>query len=95
MVLETTPMHSRNDATETLDSDMDGVGDNADVFPQDATETLDSDMDEVGDNADAFPQDANETLDSDNDTVGDNADVFPHRMLIRDDSTPTMDGSRR
>ena len=41
-----------NDATETLDSDGDGVGDNVDAFPNDATETLDTDGDGVGDNAD-------------------------------------------
>ncbi len=52
-------MHSHSDASETMDSDMDGVGDNADAFPQDATETIDSDMDGVGDNSDVFPQDAN------------------------------------
>ena len=40
-----------------MDSDEDGVGDNADVFPEDANETSDSDGDGVGDNADAFPND--------------------------------------
>ena len=38
-----------------IDTDGDGVGDNADAFPQDATETADTDGDGVGDNADAFP----------------------------------------
>jgi len=60
------------DATETTDSDSDGVGDNADVFPNDANETMDTDADGVGDNADAFPEDADETMDSDGDGVGDN-----------------------
>ena len=46
-----------NDATETVDSDGDGVGDNTDVFPNDAKETIDSDGDGVGDNADAYPND--------------------------------------
>ncbi len=63
------------------DSDKDGVGDNADAFPDDANETTDSDKDGVGDNADAFPDDANETTDSDKDGVGDNADAFPDDAL--------------
>jgi len=57
---------------------MDGMGDNADAFPNDANETLDTDMDGMGDNADAFPDDATETLDDDGDGVGNNADVFPN-----------------
>ena len=44
-----------NDPTESADTDLDGVGDNADAFPNDASETLDSDSDGAGDNADAFP----------------------------------------
>ena len=55
-----------------MDTDSDGVGDNADVFPTDANETADSDSDGVGDNADAFPNDSTETLDSDGDGRGDN-----------------------
>ena len=35
-----------------IDTDGDGVGDNADAFPNDASETTDTDGDEVGDNAD-------------------------------------------
>ena len=35
------------------DSDGDGVGDNADVFPNDANESADSDGDGIGDNADS------------------------------------------
>ena len=50
--------HFPNDATETLDTDGDGVGDNADAFPSLASETKDTDSDGVGDNADAFPNDA-------------------------------------
>ncbi|WP_318443999.1 thrombospondin type 3 repeat-containing protein, partial [Photobacterium leiognathi] len=61
----------------TLDTDGDGVGDNADAFPADKSETLDTDGDGVGDNADAFPADKSETLDTDGDGVGDNADAFP------------------
>ena len=58
------------------DSDGDGVGDNADAFPNDATETVDTDGDGTGDNADAFPNDETETADTDGDGVGDNADAF-------------------
>jgi len=47
-----------------LDSDMDGVGDNSDAFPNDATETLDSDNDGVGDNKDAFPNDPAKSVES-------------------------------
>ena len=65
---------------------MDGVGDNADAFPNDANETLDSDMDGVGDNSDVFPEDANETLDTDGDGVGDNADDFPENAAETKDS---------
>ena len=64
------------DASETVDSDLDGVGDNADAFPNDASETTDTDGDGVGDNADAFPNDATESTDSDGDGVGDSTDVF-------------------
>ena len=38
--------------TVIADSDQDGVGDNADAFPNDPNETTDSDGDGVGDNAD-------------------------------------------
>ena len=63
--------------TESVDTDGDGVGDNADTFPNDPTESADTDGDGVGDNADAFPSDATETVDTDGDSVGDNADAFP------------------
>ncbi|WP_322790569.1 choice-of-anchor U domain-containing protein, partial [Thalassotalea loyana] len=66
-------------------TDDDGVGDNADAFPNDSSETLDTDDDGVGDNADAFPNDSSETLDTDNDGVGNNADAFPN------DSSETLD----
>ena len=87
-----------NDPTETLDTDGDTIGNNADTdndndgvadvdddFPLDSTETLDTDGDGVGDNADAFDNDAGETVDTDNDGVGDNADVFPN------DASETLD----
>ena len=62
----------------SIDADGDGVGDNADAFPNDASETTDTDGDGVGDNADVFPNDASETTDTDGDGVGDNADAFPN-----------------
>ncbi|MCH6255194.1 thrombospondin type 3 repeat-containing protein [Puniceicoccaceae bacterium K14] len=61
-----------------VDSDSDGIVDNADAFPNDPTESVDSDSDGVGDNSDAFPNDPSESADSDNDGVGDNADEFPN-----------------
>lgn len=39
----------------SCDRDGDGVGDNADAFPEDSTETADSDKDGVGDNGDISP----------------------------------------
>ncbi|MGB0715590.1 MAG: hypothetical protein ACPGXK_06925 [Phycisphaerae bacterium] len=78
------------DPQESVDTDGDGIGNNADEdddgdgvndvddeFPFDAAEQMDSDFDGVGDNADAFPNDRTETIDSDGDGVGDNADTFP------------------
>jgi len=66
-----------NDPTETIDTDGDGMGDNADAFPSNSTETTDTDGDGIGDNADTFPSDSNETTDTDGDGIGDNADTFP------------------
>ena len=66
-----------NSCVTTVDTDLDGVGDNADAFPNDATETVDSDHDGIGDNSDAFPNDPTESIDSDSDGVGDNSDAFP------------------
>merc|ERR1712070_609985 len=60
-----------------MDSDGDGVGDNADAFPWDPTESVDTDGDGVGDNTDMFPDDPTEDTDTDGDGVGDNADDFP------------------
>ena len=54
-----------NDARDWLDSDGDGLGNNADT---------DDDNDGVADEEDAFPQDASEWADVDGDGVGDNAD---------------------
>ena len=54
------------DPNEFLDTDKDGVGNNADV---------DDDGDGVADGDDAFPLDPAETLDTDNDGTGNNADT--------------------
>ena len=62
---------------EQFDTDLDGIGDNEDAFPEDANESVDSDGDGVGDNADMFPNNANESMDSDGDGIGDNADEYP------------------
>ena len=64
------------DPDETIDTDLDGVGNNADT---------DDDNDGVLDTADAFPDDAAESVDSDSDSVGDNADNCP--SLSNSDST--------
>ena len=69
------------DATETIDTDNDGTGNNADMdddgdnvtdldddFPLDSTESVDTDGDGMGDNADT---------DDDNDGVLDASDAFP------------------
>ena len=69
------------DNTESLDTDSDGIGNNADsdddgdghfdlldAFPLDASEWMDSDLDGIGNNADT---------DDDNDGVLDDEDAFP------------------
>ena len=76
------------DATETIDTDLDGIGNNADTDDDgdtllDTAETAagtdpllaDSDADGVNDNLDAFPVDGTETIDTDADGVGNNADT--------------------
>jgi hypothetical protein len=70
--------------TGLVDSDNDGVNDDADAFPNDPSETVDSDNDGVGDNADAFPNNASETADSDNDGVGDNEDYAPNDPAVQE-----------
>ena len=76
------------DPTETLDSDLDGIGNNADTDDDgdglsDLVEgesglnplTPDTDGDGVIDGQDAFPAEASETLDTDGDGIGNNADI--------------------
>ena len=53
------------DGTESLDTDGDGIGNNADT---------DDDEDGTADASDAFPLDSTEDTDTDGDTIGDNAD---------------------
>ena len=78
------------DATETLDTDSDGVGNNTDedddgdgvsdvvdAFPLDATETVDTDSDGTGNNADT---------DDDGDSILDGDDAFPNDALYSIDS---------
>ncbi|MDA9570094.1 leucine-rich repeat domain-containing protein [Porticoccaceae bacterium] len=73
------------DNTESLDTDTDGIGNNADTdddndghfdlldaFPLDANEWMDSDSDGIGNNADT---------DDDNDSVLDEEDAFPYTAL--------------
>ena len=54
------------DATESVDTDSDGTGNNADT---------DDDNDTVLDDNDAFPLDATESVDTDGDGTGNNADT--------------------
>ena len=54
------------DSTESVDTDDDGTGDNAD---------MDDDGDNVDDANDAFPLDSTESVDTDGDGTGDNADT--------------------
>jgi hypothetical protein len=73
------------DGSETIDSDSDGIGDNADT---------DDDGDGTLDQADAFPLDASESLDTDSDGIGNNSDDDDDGdgVLDIDDAFP-VDGS--
>lgn len=77
-----------DDPDESVDTDEDGVGNNADTdddgddvpdsqdaFPLDPAESTDSDDDGVGDNADPFPNDPAESKDTDGDGMGNNTDT--------------------
>ena len=85
------------DPAETIDTDSDGIGNNADTdddgdgvideddaLPLDPTN--DSDSDGISNNLDAFPLDASEAADADSDGVGDNSDVYPNNNLYALDS---------
>ena len=54
------------DPNETIDTDSDGIGNNADT---------DDDGDGVADTADAFPLDPSESLDTDGDAIGNGLDT--------------------
>lgn len=61
-----------------IDSDGDGVNDNADGFPFDGSQSVDADGDGIRDSADPFPTDRNQPYaDSDGDGVADKLDLFP------------------
>ena len=81
------------DNLESIDSDLDGVGDNADKFPNDSSEWIDTDSDGIGDNSDAFPLDPLENIDSDSDGIGDNSDMFPldsKRYELENSNNPVL-----
>ncbi|WP_197061131.1 immunoglobulin-like domain-containing protein [Colwellia psychrerythraea] len=65
-----------SDVTEWLDSDNDGMGNNADS---------DDDNDSVEDSSDAFPLDPAESVDTDGDNIGNNADTDDDNDGILDD----------
>ena len=65
------------DSGESLDTDSDGLGNNADS---------DDDNDGVLDANDDLPLDSSETIDTDGDGVGNNADVYPENSLYSKDS---------
>ena len=87
------------DATESADTDVDGVGNNADTdddgdgvadvadaFPLNASESIDTDGDGIGDNSDWAPYDSSESLDTDFDGIGNNEDADDDGDGIDDDS---------
>ena len=91
------------DASETVDTDGDGIGNNGDTDDDgdsisdsdelsNGTNSLlaDSDGDGVNDNIDAFPLDATETIDTDSDGTGNNADADDDNDGVADenDSSP-------
>ena len=65
------------DSGESLDTDSDGLGNNADT---------DDDNDGVLDANDDLPLDSSETIDTDGDGVGNNADVYPENNSYSKDS---------
>ena len=74
------------DPEETLDTDGDTIGNNADT---------DDDNDGVEDANDAFPLDPEETLDIDGDTIGNNADTDDDMTALRMRTTRSHSIQRR
>ena len=74
-----------DDASESVDSDGDGIGDNADP-------DADADGDGVRNDQDAFPADASETVDTDSDGIGDNADTDDDNDTVEDTADVDQDG---
>ena len=66
-----------NDPNESVDTDGDGIGNNADT---------DDDNDGVSDTLDAFPLDPNESVDTDGDGIGNNADTDDDNDGLSDDN---------
>ena len=62
-----------SDPSESLDTDGDGIGNNADP---------DDDGDGTPDASDAFPFDPTESVDSDGDGIGDNSDLLPNDPTV-------------
>lgn len=77
---------SETSSSSNADTDLDGVPDRIDAFPNDAEESADTDGDGVGDNSDVFPNDTLEQVDSDGDGVGDNSDLYPNNSFESQDS---------
>ncbi|WP_198555742.1 immunoglobulin-like domain-containing protein [Colwellia sp. 75C3] len=82
------------DESESVDTDSDGTGNNADTdddndgvedsndaFPLDITESIDTDSDGTGNNAD---------LDDDNDGISDEDDLSPLNSELGDDQVPVI-----
>jgi len=69
------------DASESVDTDLDGIGNNADT---------DDDGDNVLDDDDAFPLDASESIDTDLDGIGNNEDTDDDGdgIIDENDSSP-------
>jgi len=74
-----------SDATESVDTDGDGIGNNADT---------DDDGDNVNDEEDTFPLDATESVDTDGDGTGNNADTDDDGDNVNDEEdTFPLDGT--